>query len=199
MGREEDNQPVTILSDNKLLEGVSRGDVASFETLFYRHYDRIYGLLFRLLGNRVEAEDVTQEVFLKLHRQRFSPGREHNAGAWLYQVAMNLGYNAIRSRRRLWQRNVHLVPEPLDPGSDPAVKVEQRQNQAEIQARVRAALACLPPRQSQMLLLRQMGLSYTELAEACQVAPNSVGTLLARAARAFREAYKEEKDADEHR
>jgi RNA polymerase sigma-70 factor, ECF subfamily len=199
MGREEDNQPVTILSDSKLLEGVSRGDVASFETLFYRHYDRVYGLLFRLLGNRVEAEDVAQEVFLKLHRQRFPPGREHNVGAWLYQVAMNLGYNEVRSRKRRWQRNVHLALEPVDAGNDPAVKVEQRQNQAEIQARVRAALACLSPRQSQLLLLRQMGLSYAELAEACQVAPGSVGALLARAARAFREAYKEGGDTDEHR
>jgi RNA polymerase sigma-70 factor, ECF subfamily len=192
MAGQKDNRPVTSLSDNLLLEGIERGDVASFETLFYRHYDRVYGLLFRLLGNRVEAEDVTQEVFLKLYRQHFGAGREHNAGAWLYQVAMNLGYNAIRGRKRLWQRNVHLVPEPGDRSHDPAVAVEQRQNQAEIRARVRSALACLPQRQSQMLLLRQMGLSYAEVAEACQVAPGSVGTLLARAARAFREAYEAE-------
>jgi RNA polymerase sigma-70 factor, ECF subfamily len=189
MVSEQDSNPVTSLSDNLLLEGIVRGDTASFETLFYRHYDRVYGLLFRLLGNRVEAEDVTQEVFLKLHRQRFAAGREHNVGAWLYQVATNLGYNAIRSRKRLWQHNVHLVRDAADPGNDPAVKVEQRQNRAETQARVRAALANLPQRQSQLLLLRQMGLSYAELAEACQVAPGSVGTLLARAAKAFREAY----------
>jgi RNA polymerase sigma-70 factor, ECF subfamily len=186
---EKDSNPVTSLSDNLLLEGIDRGDVASFETLFYRHYDRVYGLLFRLLGNRVEAEDVTQEVFLKLYRQRFAAGREHNAGAWLYQVATNLGYNAMRNRQRLWQRNMHLVPDPGDPSHDPALKVEQRQNRAEAQARVRATLARLPQRQSQLLLLRQMGLSYAELAAACQVAPGSVGTLLARAAKAFREAY----------
>jgi RNA polymerase sigma-70 factor, ECF subfamily len=192
MAGEKDNSLVTSLSDNLLLEGIVRGDTASFETLFYRHYDRIYGLLFRLLGNRVEAEDVTQEVFLKLYRQRFTAGREHNVGAWLYQVATNLGYNAIRGRKRHWQHNVHLVRDAADPGNDPAVNVEQRQNRAETQARVRAALANLPQRQSQLLLLRQMGLSYAELAEACQVAPGSVGTLLARAAKAFREAFETE-------
>jgi RNA polymerase sigma-70 factor, ECF subfamily len=196
-GDEKDSSPVALLSDDLLLEGVARGDAASFETLFYRHYDRVYGLLFRLLGNRVEAEDVTQEVFLKLHRQRFAAGREHNVSAWLYQVATNLGYNAIRSRKRLWQRNVHMVPEPMDTRNDPAIKVEQRQNRAETLARVRAALASLPERQSQLLLLRQMGLSYAELAEACQVAPGSVGTLLARAAKAFRDVYREEREADD--
>ena len=99
---------VTTLSDNLLLERVGQGDIDSFDALFHRHYDRIYGLLFRLLGNRVEAEDLTQEVFMKLYhhaygkkslRQKlFSRQREHNLSAWLYRVATNMGYNAIRGR-----------------------------------------------------------------------------------------------------
>jgi RNA polymerase sigma-70 factor (ECF subfamily) len=56
---------------------------------------------------------------------------------------------------------------------------------------VRAALARLPQRQAQLLLLRQMGLSYAECADACDVAPGSVGTMLARAAAAFRKEYEE--------
>jgi RNA polymerase sigma-70 factor, ECF subfamily len=70
--------------------------------------------------------------------------------------------------------------------------VEQKQNLAETQTLVRAALAQLPERQTQLLLLRQMGMSYNDLAETCQVAPGSIGTLLARAARAFRDAYQVE-------
>ena len=78
---------MTSLSDNLLLEQIGQGDVSSFEALFHQHYDRVYGLLFRLLGNRDEAEDVTQEVFLKLHDYAFSRRflqrkREHNIGAW---------------------------------------------------------------------------------------------------------------------
>jgi RNA polymerase sigma-70 factor, ECF subfamily len=177
---------VTTLSDNLLLERIGRGDDASFETLFHRHYDRVYGLLFRLVGNRAEAEDLTQEVFLKLYHHTFGQ-REHNIGAWLYRVATNTGYNAIRSRNRQWQRNVWLVPDPKGgPGADQ--EVEWREEKTA----VRAALARLPERQAQLLLLRQMGLSYAECAEACGVAPGSVGTLLARAAAAFRQAYEEE-------
>ncbi|MDX1612868.1 MAG: sigma-70 family RNA polymerase sigma factor [Candidatus Promineifilaceae bacterium] len=180
---------VTALSDSALLVRLQQGDEASFETLFYRHYDRVYGLLFRLLGNRGEAEDAAQEVFLTLYRQRFRTGREHNVSAWLYRVAMNTGYNTLRGRRRRWQRNRVLLPDATDAPVDPAERV----GQVETRALVRATLSRLQPRQTQLLLLRQMGLSYAELAEACDVAPGSVGTLLSRAAAAFRQAYDQEK------
>jgi RNA polymerase sigma-70 factor (ECF subfamily) len=188
---DNEGKVVAALTDNVLLERIGRGDVASFETLFYRHYDRVYGLLFRLLGNRVEAEDVTQEVFLKLYWQPLRKGligrQEHNVGAWLYRVATNMGYNHIRSRKREWQRNTVLVPDATDALPDPA----ERAAQQETRLQVRRALAQLPQRQTQLLLLRQMGFSYTELAEACEIAPGSVGTMLSRAAEAFRKVYDE--------
>ena len=179
-----------VLSDALLLERVTRGDTASFDALFYRHYDRVYGLLFRLVGERGEAEDLTQETFLKLHAHassRPTSGRavaaEENVSAWLYRVALNLGYNAVRGRQRFWQRNTLLLPEAEPPVEG---QVEQRAQRAA----VRAALARLPERQAKLLLLRQMGFSYAECAAICEVAPGSVGTLLARAAAAFRQAYR---------
>jgi RNA polymerase sigma-70 factor, ECF subfamily len=187
--KQQDNADMTALSDNALLEQIKAGDQESFETLFHRHYDRVYGLLFRLLGNRGEAEDMTQEVFLKLYhhayrKKLFGQQREHNIGAWLYRVATNIGYNEIRSRQRRWQRNTVLVP---DPAGSPAA--EQEVEQRERETAVRAALAQLPERQVQLLLMRQMDFTYAECAEACGIAPSSVGTLLARAAQAFRQAY----------
>ncbi|MFZ0544653.1 MAG: sigma-70 family RNA polymerase sigma factor [Candidatus Promineifilaceae bacterium] len=185
---------VTALTDNMLLERIGRGDIASFETLFYRHYDRVYGLLFRLLGNRVEAEDVTQEVFLKLYRQPTQKGfigrQEHNVGAWLYRVATNMGYNHIRARKRRWQRNTALVPDSTDALPGPA----ERAVQEETRISVRNALSKLPRQQTQLLLMRQMGFNYAELAEACEIAPGSVGKMLSRAAEAFRKVYEEESE-----
>jgi RNA polymerase sigma-70 factor, ECF subfamily len=185
-------QPVTVLSDNLILERLSAGDLTSFDDLFYQYHDRIYGLLFRLVGNRAEAEDLVQEVFIKLYdhaytHKRFQFQREHHVGAWLYRVATNMGYNAIRSRQRRWQRNMELVPDPTD-GLTTEAEVARR----ETAVAVRRALAKLSERQVQLLLLRQMDLSYAECAEICGVAPGSVGTLLARAAAAFRDAYEEE-------
>ena len=180
---------MTTLTDNLLLERIGQGDADSFEDVFHRHYDRVYGLLFRLVGNRVEAEDLAQEVFLKLYdhafrKKLFARGREHNISAWLYRVATNSGYNAIRGRQRRWQRNTVLVPDPQ--GSPAAEKQVER---LEMETAVRTALAQLKPRQVQLLLMRQMEFSYAECAAACNIAPGSVGALLARAAKAFREAY----------
>lgn len=191
------DKALTTLSDNVLLKRLEQGDEASFEVLFYRHYDRVYGLLFRLLGNRAEAEELVQEVFLKLYHHAFGKrpfGRglfgtpaSHNLSGWLYRVATNEGYNAIRGRQRQWQRNVLLVPDPAGaPGAEVLMEARERETA------VRAALSTLPPHQAQLLLLRQMDLSYAELAEACDIAPGSVGTLLRRAAAAFRAAYQRE-------
>ncbi len=191
--KHEDEQPVTTLSDNLLLQQIGQGDTFSFETVFHRHYDKVYGLLFRLVGNRAEAEDIAQEVFLKLYHHAyenkfFAGKKEHNIGGWLYQVATNMGYNAIRGRKRQWQRDVLLVPDEKG-----GMSTEQEVEKREQETAVRRALTHLPPRQVQLLLMRQMGFSYTECAEACGVSPSSVGTLLARASEAFRKAYHEEK------
>jgi len=195
--KEDPGEDVTAVTDSLLLERIRQGDTTSFETLFYQHYDRVYGLLFRLVGNRDEAEDLTQEAFLKLYKhafkkrpfakRKFGAGQEQNISAWLYRVAMNLGYDALRGRRRRQQRDTLLLP---DPGGSPAAEKEvERREQG---SAVRATLARLPQRQMQLLLLRQMEFSYAECAAICDVAPGSVGTLLARASQAFREAYAEE-------
>lgn len=176
---------LTVMSDNVLLRRVVGGDAASFDALFFRHYDRVYGLLFRLIGDRAEAEDLTQEVLIKLHTHamgRRTVPDDENVSAWLYRVAMNLGYNALRSRKRMDQRNVFLIPEDT-------VDVEGQVDQIQTRAGVRMALQRLPERQSQLLLLRQMGFSYAECAEICDVNVNSVGVMLARAAEAFRREY----------
>lgn len=182
---------LTALADNTLMQRVARGDTASFDTLFLRHYDRVYGILFRLVGNRAEAEDLVQEVFLRLHAHAAN-GRsrtDDNIAAWLYRVATNMGYNALRARKRQGERDMLLVPDSAGGPSAETVLL-QRENER----RVRATLARLSERQAQLLVLRQMGLSYAELAAVCEVAPGSVGTLLSRAAAAFRTEYSSQSD-----
>jgi len=168
--------------------GLRQSEAESFSDTFYRHYDRVYGVLYRLVGNRQEAEDLSQEVFLRLYRQVWQPGREHNVAAWLYRVATNVGFNALRARkhRHAWEA---MPPDESLPSSQPEPHVAVERNVE--QEQVRAALADLPARQATMLLLRYAGFRYRELAEICQVSPASVGTLLARAERAFEARYRE--------
>lgn len=165
---------------------------AGFDALFMAHYAAVFRLLYRITGTREEAEDLAQETFLRLHRSSYlwdgPQGAEQNVRAWLYRVATNLAFNALRSEARRRQReertaqgsNAHAGPIP-DP-AELAARLDE-------QAVVRQALAQMEERQAQLLLLRQAGLSYRELAEALHVAPGSVGTLLARAEAAFESAY----------
>lgn len=157
-----------------------------FDALFLDHHDRIYGVLYRLLGDADESADLVQEVFLRLY-QTPPHQQENNVGAWLYRVATNLGYNALRSRKRqrnqswLWAREEN----EAEGSAEPLAELLRHEEQAT----VRRVLAKLPLQQSQLLLLRQMGFSYAELAEICQIKPQSVGTLLARAGEQFRLQY----------
>jgi len=158
------------------------GEQAAFEAVFRAYYGRVYALAYRLLGCRAAADDVAQEVFLKLYRHPLQPGREHNLLAWLLTVASNLAYNSIRAdRRRLARETLSEMP-----GQDSPIESAE---QALAAARVRAALAELPERQARLLLLRQADLSYAECAQALGVSPSSIGTLLARAERAFVERF----------
>ena len=161
-----------------------------FDALFLAHYEEVYRLLYRIVGTREEAEDVAQETFLRLARQRFGSGREHNVRAWLYRVASNLAFNALRGqgrRQRREEQTVYAGATAGNPPPDPADAAAQ----ADERAAVRRVLAQLPERQARLLLWRHAGLSYRELAEALAVAPGSVGTLLARAEAEFEKAWRE--------
>jgi RNA polymerase sigma-70 factor (ECF subfamily) len=156
-----------------------------FETAFAEHYSRVYGVLFRLLGDRAQAEDLTVETFWRLWER--TPQRRDNLGGWLYRVAMRLGYNALRAARRRERYELQAGAEALELNTppEPSRTVELKQERAQ----VRSVLAGMKERDAQILVLRHSGFSYREIAEALDVAPGSVGTLLARAEEAFAARY----------
>lgn len=176
-------------TDAVLLENLHGGQEAAFEALFRRYYHRVYGMLYRLAGD--EAEDLAQEVFLRLYEHP-PKRRGTDLGAWLYRVATNLGYNALRARRRQQSYRDLLGRGTAGLGwghSEPAP--ETWTVEAEEQRQVRAALARLKERQAALLVLRYSGLSYREIADVLRISSGSVGTLLARAERAFEGGYRQ--------
>lgn len=174
----------------ELLDQLRLGDQGAFEAVFRAYHGQVFATAYRLLGVAQEAEDVTQEVFVRLYLRPLPAGREHNLLGWLLRVATNLAYNVLRGARRRRAREDRALPggagELAPSAPDPAAD-------AEVAAAVREVLAELPERQVQLLLLRQAGLTYAELAAALGVAEGSVGTLLARAERAFRERYERQR------
>jgi RNA polymerase sigma-70 factor (ECF subfamily) len=160
------------------------GDV-DFETLFNLHWEPLCRTLYRLLGDWDEAEDLALETFLQYHRR--PPLDDRNRIGWLYRVATNLGFNALRARKRRrqyeYQAGLHTLDQnsPVDPAQDVERRLEQQQ--------VRLALQSIKPRSARILLLRYSGLSYTEIATALEISAGSVGTLLARAEKEFEEFF----------
>jgi RNA polymerase sigma factor (sigma-70 family) len=162
-----------------------------FDALYRRHYSTLYGLVYRLLGDHGESEDTLQEAFLKLASATVLRRPDDEVAAWLRRVCFNLAANRLRTTRRARERlervgRLELAEAASETGAPPSVVLRREQ-----QAAVRQALARLPERQQLCLLLRHSGYSYAEIAATLDVAVGSVGVLLARAERAFREAYGE--------
>ncbi len=186
-----DDRFIEELSDSVLMDGVHKGDQRAFEALFRRYYRQVYGAAYRQVGSHDQAEDLVQEAFLKLHQHPLSNGKALNVGGWLYRVVTNLGYNALRTRSRQEsrRRRAEEVAEHEGPmlatEGDPAEMVARHEDQR----LVRRALAYLPQREQACLILRGQGLSYAEIAAVLEVAPGSVGTILARAVSDLKHRY----------
>jgi RNA polymerase sigma-70 factor (ECF subfamily) len=161
-----------------------------FEALFGHFYAELYGLVYRVLGERMATEDILQDTFLKLSDDRILQAKpDAEVGAWLRRVGLNLAFNRVRGERRARARlervgrlELHDEP-PTDTPSTVLVRLED-------QAEVRRALAEVPERQRECLLLRHAGYSYVEIAASVGIAVGSVGVLLARAEQAFAATYR---------
>lgn len=169
---------------------MSRSFRNEFGVLFEEHFHRLYRYLDRLCGDPDLAADIAQETFIKLYERGSLPDAP---GAWLISVAMNLFRNAHTTRTRR-HHLLKVVPEAemfADRSVSPAHSTESR----ELERRVRHALDAMPERERQMLLLRAEGYSYKDIAGTLGLQEASVGTLLARAKRAFRDLYEDKSDA----
>ena len=162
----------------------------SFSEVFEDHFKMLFGFLDRLSGDPELAADISQEAFARLYRRGSMPD---SPGAWLVTVGLNLYRNdrAKRSRRRSLLSTAAVQGALSDQPSAPDA-VAEREEQAR---RVRESLDRLDDRDRQLLFLRIEGFSYREMAGALHLNEASVGTLLARAKKAFRAAYEEADDA----
>ncbi len=162
-------------------------ETLTFETLFQEQWSQVYRIIFRLVGDHAEAEDLALEAFWRLYRAHGKDGELENPIGWLYRVAVNLGYNALRAFKRRGQYEEKAGVRILEdaPDGDPAAAIERSQEREQ----VRIVLAAMKPRSTKVLILRHSGCSYQEIAQVLQVSVGSVGTLLARAEREFEQTY----------
>ncbi|MGB9777233.1 MAG: sigma-70 family RNA polymerase sigma factor, partial [Anaerolineae bacterium] len=179
-----------MLADSDLVRQAQRGDHDAFAQLFTRYEGRIFGYVYRMVGDRAWAEDLTQEAFSRAHQHLGRLGPPYDFKSWLYRIAGNLALDGLRR----FQREVPLpdwdsgTPEPVD--TRPSVDPEQQARQAELRAAVWRTLHRLPDAYRQALLLRELeGLSYQEMASIMGISLDNVRVLLHRARLAFRDLY----------
>jgi RNA polymerase sigma-70 factor (ECF subfamily) len=185
--------PAHLTQLRKAAAGISdtaqdRDILQDFERDFEKHWNSIYGLLRRMVGDPAEAEDLSLETFYRLHREYARVSRDFNLGGWLYRVASNLGLQSIRGRKRRERYELAAGKGALDevPEDRPA-EIHAGEEQRRL---ARQALAQMNPRRSQILILRYSGLAYKEIAEALNLSPASIGPLLVRAEREFEKCYR---------
>jgi RNA polymerase sigma-70 factor (ECF subfamily) len=171
-----------------LMLQVRGGDGAAFTELVRRYRLRVFGRFCRWLGDRAEAEDLTQDVFLRVYRYRDRYQPRAKFATWLFHITRNVARNALRARRRRPCLRLEALAGPADQpagawllpdrGDPPSRPLER----AELAGQVRSAVSNLADRQRTALELHQFqDHTYTEVAAALEMSPKAAKSLLYRA------------------
>lgn len=169
--------------DLELVLRIGRGDQAACAAFVDRYLDRVQRLATRLTGNRADAEEATQEVFIKVWQQasRWTPGRARFS-TWLYRVTTNACYDRLRRRRE------HEPIEAADAAEISAGQTpEHVESERQRERQVAEALEALPERQrAAIVLCHYEGLSQREAAATLEITEEALESLLARGRRSLR-------------
>jgi RNA polymerase sigma-70 factor, ECF subfamily len=183
---------MAIESDLELMLRVTHGDVESFEALLNRHRVPLLSYFVRMVRDQALAEDLTQEVFLRVYqaRERYQP--EARFTTWLYRIATNLALNAIRDRRCeplafAAPENDDGQPAMLERVADARPTAEQQMLESDRERAIREAIESLPERQRAAVILHKyQEVDYRQIAEALRVSESAVKSLLFRAYESLR-------------
>ncbi len=170
-------------SDAELMTAVAGGRMAALEELVHRHQESVMAVAYRFLGRWDLAEDVAQDVFVRIHRAAADYRPEAKFTTWLYRIVVNL---CLDVKRRESRRPVSMAEMPADPPADATPDpIEAR----ETASRVRQAVGDLPDRQRTAVVLhRYDGLSHREIAEVTGWSESAVESLLVRGYAGLRDA-----------
>jgi RNA polymerase sigma-70 factor (ECF subfamily) len=181
----------TIHSDDLLIERIKAGDMAAYNDIVARYYDRIFARVSQLLKNKQDAEEVTQDAFIRAHRGLENFRGDASFSTWLYQIATNLAHNRYWYWfRRKRDQSISLDHPLTDDGSLTLENVMPCAGESPAEAavtqefvdRVSECMRVLNEKHKEVLILRNVkNLSYDEIAQQLEI---SVGTVKSRIARA---------------
>ncbi len=164
---------------------VQDDDAALVTALFEQYHGDIFAYLYRLLNDREGAHDLTQDVFMQVFRHRHKLPDIENERAWIYRIASNMAFNALKRQRRFawlpWQQNEELPLVELD-----------LEKQVDTQTAVLQALTKLSMKyRAPLLLYSHYDFTVREIATVLNISEGAVKNRLWRAREMFRNAYEE--------
>jgi len=173
------------MTDEMIMEAVKKGDLQQVTPLFQRHYKRIFNFLARMTGDRALAEDLTQNVFLRLIKYRSSYKEGLRFQSWMYQMARNVFSDHYQASKKKPAGSIAIekVQENLDDGDGSHQLLEQEEI-------LRKSLAMLPEDQRELLVLaRFQHMKYEEVAVIMNTSVANVKVKVHRAIAKLREYY----------
>jgi RNA polymerase sigma-70 factor (ECF subfamily) len=185
------------LSSEELMAKIAEGDNDSFEILVNRHQTSVLNLVYRFIGDRTQAKDVAQEVFIRVWQSARTYLPKAKFTTWVYRITANLCFNELKSaRRKKWfsfnqsDEDGDLTFE--DTLADSAPSPEDVLLEKERSRQISDALQSLPENQRMALILKRYDeLSYQEIAQIIGCSVSAVESLLVRAKRALQEKLKD--------
>jgi len=172
------------MNDQELATKIKNGDQNAFKQLYQEYQHLVYDISYRMSGNQEEAEDITQDVFIKIFHGVAKFRGEAKLSSWIYRIAVNTCLKRARRKKlESWISLEFLFQEQgqLEPVS-PEVSPDQQIETAEKEQIVQEAIQSLPERQKTALILhRYENLSYEEIASVMEISLSAVESLLHRA------------------
>jgi RNA polymerase sigma-70 factor (ECF subfamily) len=185
-------------SDAAVMLRVAAGDEAGFNFLVEKYHRPMIHFLFRMVRNQAVAEELAQEVFLRVYRARDSYRAEARFTTWLYRIATNLAVNYARdTRHERSAQTVYLDAPDEETGTTPDLAddeptVEQRMVREERMAAIRSHVMALPERQRMAVLMHKyQGMDYRQIGEVLKLSESATKSLLFRAYQTLREKLKD--------
>ena len=172
-------------TDCRLIKAIGEGDSDAFETLIRRYQKPVVSFVYKYLGDRFGAEDLAQEVFLRVYRSAPNFEPRGRASTWIFKIAYNLSMNEIVRRRRFCLVTDIDHKTGIEPAAPSSVEGE------ELKEELMDSIRRLPEKQRAALLLKvNEGLSYSEISNVLDVSVASVESLLFRARENLRKILK---------
>jgi RNA polymerase sigma-70 factor, ECF subfamily len=189
---------LSAMSDAEIMLRVREGDDSGFEYLIHKYHKPMIHFMFRMVHNQAVAEELAQEVFLRVYRSRQSYRAEAKFTTWLYRIATNLGVNHARDTKyERAAQNVYLDQPDPETGTTPDVadltaSVEQELVRDERMRAIRQHVLALPERQRAAVLMHKyQGLDYKQIGEVLKLSESATKSLLFRAYQTLRERLKD--------